>query len=62
MPRKLVWLLVKYARRGSLGHLQQFLQLIESDVAGAGWNGSDLAQQLDADATARLVTKLCRAS
>jgi hypothetical protein len=48
---------LKYARRGSLGHLQQFIQLVESDEPGADWNGSG---QLDGDAIAQLVKKLCR--
>ena len=51
-----VRILLKYARRGSLGHLQQFIQLVESDEPGAGWNG----QGLDTDAVNRLVAKLCR--
>jgi hypothetical protein len=52
-----VRILLKYARRGSLGHLQQFIQLVESDEPGAGWPGGD---QLDGGAIARLVGKLCR--
>ena len=54
-----VRILLKYARRGSLGHLQQFIQLVESDEPGAGWNGSG---QLDGDAIAKLCAKLCRAT
>jgi hypothetical protein len=59
IAEELVHILLKYARRGSLGHLMQFIQLVESDEPGAGWNGSE---QLDGDAIARLYAKLCRAS
>ena len=57
IAEELVHILLKYARRGSLGHLQQFIQLVESDEPGADWNGSG---QLDGDAIAQLVKKLCR--
>lgn len=57
IAEELVQILIKFARKGSLGHLQQFLQLIESDIPGAGW-GQDA--KLDADAIAKLATKLCR--
>jgi len=52
-----VRLLLKFARRGSLGHLQQFLQLVESDAPGAGWPGDS---RLDVDAIAKLTAKICR--
>jgi hypothetical protein len=48
---------VKRALAASLGHFQQLLQLIESDSPSTGWPGGE---QLDGDALARLVTKLCR--
>ena len=57
IAEEMVHILLKYARRGSLGHLQQFIQLVESDEPGAGWPASG---QLDGDAIERLVTKLCR--
>jgi hypothetical protein len=57
IAEELVRVLVKHALRGSLGHFQQLLQLVESDTPGAGWPG---ANQLDQDATAKLIAKLCR--
>ena len=57
IAEELVEILLKFARRGSLGHLQQFLQLVESDTPGAGWSGD---AKLDADAVAKLISKICR--
>jgi hypothetical protein len=57
IARECVEILLKYARRGSLGHWQQFLQLVESDASGTGWPGSS---NMDADAVQRLIGKLCR--
>lgn len=57
IAQECVEILIKYARKGSLGHLQQFLQLIESDIPGAGWTGDG---KLDSDSLAKLVAKLCR--
>ena len=57
IAEELVETLLKYARRGSLGHWQQFLQLIERDTPGAGRTGDS---RLDADAVAKLTIKLCR--
>jgi len=57
IAEEMVYILLKYARRGSLGHWQQLLQLVESDTPGAGWPGSE---GLDLDSRARLIEKLCR--
>lgn len=55
IAQELVELLLKFARKGSLGHLQQFLALIESDAATTTGTGT-----LDTDAINRLVQKLLR--
>jgi hypothetical protein len=55
IAEELVEILLKYARKGSLGHLQQFLNLIESD-SGTSAGGTDL----NTDAINRLVQKLLR--
>ncbi len=48
--------LIKFAKRGSLGHLQAVLNLTESDSPGAGSEGN----KLDSDSVAKLIDKLCR--
>jgi hypothetical protein len=53
---KLVRLAIARAERGSIRHLQFLADLCETET-GMGWPGQS---QLDGDAIARLVTKLCR--
>ena len=60
LAQECVELLIKFARKGSLGHLQQFIQLVESDAPGAGWPGSGEQSRLDSDSVAKLISKICR--
>jgi hypothetical protein len=39
--RLMVESLIKSAKKGSLSHFQQFLELIEADVIGVTWPGSN---------------------
>jgi hypothetical protein len=57
IAQELVEVLLKYARKGSLGHLQQFIQLVESDASGTGWPAS---RQFDSDGVNQLIEKLLR--
>jgi ribosomal protein L17 len=57
IARKFAEVLIDRALKGSITHWQQALQLIESDTPGAGWSGDG---KLDADAVAKLISKICR--
>lgn len=52
-----VEILKKYARKGSLGHLQQYIHLVESDAPGTGDHSTN---SLDSDSIAKLIAKICR--
>lgn len=56
VAQELIDILLKYARKGSLGHLQELRHLLESDEPGAGTSGNSL----DSDSISKLIAKLCR--